>query len=395
MLMTSEVEQIIYFDNAATSWPKPPQVQEAMVAYLQEIGGSPGRSGHRLSIAASRIVGDSRDALAELFGVDDPSRIAFTKNSTEALNIAMLGWLQADDHVLTSSIEHNSVMRPLRYLEAQHLIQLTVLPCSPTTGYLEPVEVRRALKPNTRLVVMTHASNVIGNLLPIGEIGAVVREAGIPLLVDASQTAGAYPINVETLNVDMLAFTGHKALLGPTGTGGLYVRQGLELRPLAHGGTGSRSEEEFQPDFMPDKLEAGTLNVVGLAGLGASIRFLLETGVEQVYRHEQTLVRQFLGRAAELPALCVYGPATPDERVGLLSFNLAGVSPSKVGLMLDQAFGIMTRIGLHCAPAAHRTLGTYPDGTVRFGFSYFNTLAEVGQAITALTQLVDEVEHGR
>ncbi|MFN8455194.1 MAG: aminotransferase class V-fold PLP-dependent enzyme [Anaerolineae bacterium] len=393
--MTTEPEQIIYFDNAATSWPKPPQMQEAMNTYLQHVGGSPGRSGHRLSIAASRIVGDTRDALAELFGVDDPSRIAFTKNSTEALNIAIMGWLQAGDHVITSSIEHNSVMRPLRYLEAQRLIELTVLPCSSSSGYLDLADLRRALKPNTRLVVMTYASNVIGNLLPIDQIGAITRQAGIPLLVDASQTAGAYPINVEAMYIDMLAFTGHKALLGPTGTGGLYVREGIELRPLAHGGTGSRSEEEFQPNFMPDKLEAGTLNVIGLAGLGASVKFLLNTGVEQVCRHEQKLVKHFLGWVTEIPGLKVYGPPEVNQRVGLLSFNITGMSPSKVGLILDQAFGIMARIGLHCAPAAHRTLGTYPEGTVRFGFSYFNTRAEVDQAIEALIQLVGEVQHAR
>jgi cysteine desulfurase family protein len=389
----TDTNRVVYFDNAATSWPKPPQMQEAMIAYLQEVGGSPGRSGHRMSIEATRIVGEARDTVAELFGVDDPSRIAFTKNSTEALNIAIMGCLEQGDHVITSSIEHNSVMRPLRYLEAQHTIDLTVLPCSPTAGYLDPDDVLSALRPNTRLIVVLHASNVIGNLLPVGEIGAIAREADIPFLLDASQTAGAYPIDVEELNIDMLAFTGHKSLLGPTGTGGLYVRERIELRPLTHGGTGSRSEQEIQPDFMPDKYESGTLNVVGLAGLGASIRFLLEIGPGQVYSHEQNLVDRFLAWAADRPSITVYGPADVNRRLGVLSFNIKGVSPSELGLILDQGFGIMTRVGLHCAPAAHRTLGTYPDGTVRFGFSYFNTLKEVDYAIGALEEIIREGQH--
>ena len=391
--MTNQ-KNIVYFDNAATSWPKPPQMQAAMVDYLQMVGGSPGRSGHRLSIEASRIVGDARDNVAELFNIDDPSRVVFTKNSTEALNIAMFGLLQQGDHVITSSIEHNSVMRPLRDLETQNVIELTVIPCSPISGYLDPDQVRKTLKSNTRLIVVLHASNVIGNLLPIQEIGAIARNANVPFLVDASQTAGAYPIDVEADNIDMLAFTGHKSPLGPTGTGGLYIHDALELRPLMHGGTGSRSEEEVQPDFMPDKLESGTLNVVGLAGLGASLRFLLDTGINRVREHEQALLDRFLTRAAELPELIVYGPEEVDHRAGLLSFNIKDVSPSKVGLVLDRAFGIMTRIGLHCAPAAHHTLNTYPDGSVRFGFSYFNTLAEIDYAVNALQQIIQEHKNG-
>lgn len=377
-------ESVVYLDNAATSWPKPPQVQEAMIAYLQHVGGSAGRSGHRMSIEASRVVYQTREAVAELFGVDDPSRIAFTKNSSEALNVAIFGCLQEGDHVITSSIEHNSVMRPLRYLEQQHIIDLTVVPCSPTTGCLDPDEVRRALRPRTRLIAMVHASNVIGNVLPIGDIGAVARQAGVPFLVDASQTAGAFPIHVEWDHIDLLAFTGHKSLLGPTGTGGLYVREGIEVRPLMRGGTGSRSEVELQPDFMPDQLETGTLNVIGLAGLGASVRYLLEVGVASVCSHEQKLLQRFLEGCRELPRVVVYGPQEVKQRVGLVSFNILDQSPSRVGLLLDQRFGIMARVGLHCAPAAHRTLGTYPTGTVRFGFGLFNTLEQVEHAVRAL-----------
>ena len=392
--MEIDPEKVVYFDNAATSWPKPPQVQAAIVDFLARVGGSPGRSGHRMSIEASRLVGDARDALAQLFNADDPCRIAFTKNSTEALNIAILGWLKPGDHVITSSVEHNSVMRPLRFLEDQGCIELTVVPSSPATGNLDPDDVRRALRPNTRLLALVHASNVIGNILPLREISAVAHAAGVRVLVDASQTAGAYPIDVQALEIDMLAFTGHKSLLGPTGTGGLYVREGLDLAPLSRGGTGSRSELEFQPDFMPDKYESGTLNVLGIAGLGAGVQFLLDRGVDQVHQHEQALVGRFLAGTTELPGLVVYGPREIEPRIGVLSFNIAGVSPSKIGLILDQGFGIMTRIGLHCAPAAHHTIGTFPNGTVRFGFSCFNTFDEVDYALDALAQIIEEEEHG-
>lgn len=383
-----DCNRVLYFDNAATSWPKPPEVQEAMVAYLQNVGGSPGRSGHRMSIEASRIVLSAREAIAELFGIADASRIAFTKNVTEALNIVFSGWLRPGDHVITSSLEHNSVMRPLRYLEQCHGVELTVLPCCQSTGSLEPNSVLEAIRPNTRLIVMVHASNVVGNLLPIQSVGTIARAHGIPFVIDAAQTAGAVPINVEDCAIDMLAFTGHKSLLGPTGTGGLYVRPGIELPPLLRGGTGSRSELEIQPDFMPDSLEAGTLNVVGLAGLAASVRFLLEYGVEQVRRHEQQLVGRFLELCQEIPGVRVYGPLDSRQRIGLVSFNIDGMSPSRVALQLEQSFGIMARVGLHCAPAAHKTIGTYPVGTVRFSFGIFNTLDEIDYAVEALRQIV-------
>lgn len=378
---------LVYFDNAATSWPKPPEMQAAMIRYLQEVGGSPGRSGHRMSIEASRIVSDTRDAIAELLHVDDPARIAFTKNSTEALNIAIMGLVNSGGHVITSSMEHNSVMRPLRYLERAGTIELTVVPCSPSTGDLDADEIRKALRRNTRLITVLHASNVIGNLMPVREIGAIARAASVPFLVDASQTAGAYPIDVESLNIDLLAFTGHKSLLGPTGTGGLYIREGIEVRPLARGGTGSKSEQEIQPDFMPDKFEAGTLNVVGLAGLGASVGLLLRMDVACIHEQERVLVTRFLQGAAAIPGILVPGPKDVHQRIGVVSFTLEGISPSKVGLVLDREFGIMTRIGLHCAPAAHRTLGTFPHGTIRFGFSYFNTLEQVDYALGALARI--------
>jgi cysteine desulfurase family protein len=383
-------DRVVYFDNAATSWPKPPQVRDVMIEYFQNAVGSPGRSGHRLSIEAGRLVLSAREAVAELFGVGDSSRIAFTKNVTEALNIVLNGWLQPGDHVITSSLEHNSVMRPLRHLEQHRGVELTVLPCCHSTGSLDPNLVLEAIRPNTRLIVMTHASNVIGNLLPIKSVGAIARAHEIPFLVDAAQTAGVVPINVEDCAIDMLAFTGHKSLLGPTGTGGLYVRPGIELPPLLRGGTGSRSELELQPDFMPDSLEAGTLNVIGLAGLAASVRFLLEYGIERVHHHEQQLVGHFLKLCQDMPHIKVYGPLDARQRIGLVSFNVDGLSPSRVALELEQSFGIMARVGLHCAPAAHKTIGTYPTGTVRFSFSIFNSLSEIDYAIEALQHIITD-----
>jgi cysteine desulfurase family protein len=384
-MMSITHQEVIYFDNAATSWPKPPAVRQALDIYFGEAGGNPGRSGHRMSIASSRVVLEAREAVADLFNASDTSRIVFTKNATEALNLAIYGLVQPGDHVVTTSLEHNSVARPLRHLEGQG-VELTVVACSPE-GLLDPDDVRRALRPNTRLLVTTHGSNVVGTLMPIDELAAIAREQDVPYLVDAAQTAGAIPIDVEALGVDMLAFTGHKGMLGLTGTGGLYVRDGLTLTPLMQGGTGSDSELEYQPDFVPDAYESGTVNVAGLAGLAAGVASLLETGVERVQAHEETLIKRFLEGAQEIPGLTVYGPPGVEQRIGVVSFNLASVSPSEVGLLLDQNWGILSRVGLHCAPSAHRTIETYPTGTVRFSWSGFNTLEEIGVALDALAQI--------
>ncbi|MFQ5879887.1 MAG: aminotransferase class V-fold PLP-dependent enzyme, partial [Dehalococcoidia bacterium] len=308
-----------------------------------------------------------------------------TKNATEALNLAILGLVSPDDHVITTSMEHNSVMRPLRYLE-DHGVDLTVLSCSPE-GLLDPARVSQALRPNTRLVVTTHASNVTGALMPVQEISRICRQADVPYLVDAAQTAGTYPIDVERMGIDLLAFTGHKGLLGPTGTGGLYIREDLEPAPLMRGGTGSLSDQEVQPDFLPDRYESGTLNVVGLAGLTAGVRYVLGVGVEAIRDHEKALVRAFLDGASSIPACRVYGPDDPRYQAATVSFNLEGVSCSDVGRLLDTEFNVMCRVGLHCAPSAHRTMGTYPDGTVRFSWGLFNTGEEIEYAVEALQQI--------
>jgi cysteine desulfurase family protein len=373
---------VIYFDNAATSWPKPPAVSAAVREHLTEAGGNPGRSGHRMSVAAARIVEGAREALAELLNASDPSRIVFTHNATHALNLALYGLLRPGHHVVTTSVEHNSVMRPLRHLETLG-VELTVVSCS-HEGTLDVDAVDRALRPTTRLLVTTHGSNVLGTIMPITALAALARKRHVPYLVDASQTAGAIPIDVGETQVDLLAFTGHKGLLGPTGTGGLYVREDIALAPLIRCCTGSESAYEIQPAFLPDVHESGTLNVTGIAGLAAGVRFLLDVGIEAVQAHERKLVGQFLDEASEVAGLTVFGPRDVSQRCGLVSFNIAGAMPSEVGLILDQSFGVMARTGLHCAPSAHQTLGTFPAGTVRFGFGWFNTASEVEAAVEAL-----------
>jgi cysteine desulfurase family protein len=376
---------MIYFDNAATSWPKPDAVCAAISDCFRDAGGNPGRSGHRMSIAAARIIENAREALAELFNAENPSCIVFTQNATHALNLALYGLLHPGDHVVTTSIEHNSVMRPLRHLESLG-VEVTVVD-SRQDGTLDLDSFEGALRPTTRLLVTTHASNVIGTLVPVGALAAMARKHGIPYLVDASQTAGSIPIDVQEIGVDLLAFSGHKGLLGPTGTGGLYVREGIVLAPLMRGGTGSDSAYETQPEFLPDIYESGTLNVAGIAGLAAGVRFLSEIGIESVNTHELKLVAQFLAGASEIPGIILYGARNAALQCGVISFNVAEAMSSEIGLILDQSFGIMARTGLHCAPSAHRTLGTFPTGTVRFGLGWFNTPAEVNLALEALREI--------
>jgi len=375
----------IYFDNAATSWPKPPEVRAALDEYFSGAGGNPGRSGHRMSIAAARLVESSRGVLAEFFNAEDPSRIVFTQNATHALNMALYGLLRPGDHVVTTSIEHNSVMRPLRHLEMSG-VEVTVVSCK-ADGTMDMNRLNDALRPGTRLLVSTHASNVTGTLLRIEAISSLARDRDVPYLVDAAQTAGAIPIDVQQIGVDLMAFSGHKGLLGPTGTGGLYIRDGVMLPPLMRGGTGSDSAHEVQPDFLPDLHESGTLNVAGIAGLGAGVRFLREIGVESAREHERELVSQLIVGLSEIPGITIYGPRDAALQCGVVSFNVDGAMPSEVGLILDEQFGIMARTGLHCAPSAHRTLGTFPTGTVRFSFGWFNTTAEVDGALEALHKI--------
>ncbi len=382
---------MIYFDNAATSWPKPPEVAEAMIHFLRDVGANPGRSAHRRAVESGRIVYAAREAVCELVNAPDPLRVAFTANVTVAINMALWGLLRPGDHVITSSMEHNSVMRPLRALERRG-VELTVVPCAPD-GSLNPALLQAALRPNTRMIVLNHASNVVGTILPVREAGRIARERGLLLLVDAAQTAGAYPIDVQADGIDLLAFTGHKSLLGPMGTGGLVVGGRVEasrMEPLIRGGTGSRSEREEQPDFLPDMLEAGTPNVVGIAGLEAGIRWVMERGVDAIRAHEMALAERLIDGLREIPGVTVYGPCDAARQTATVSFNIAGMEPSEVGMRLDEEHEILCRVGLHCAPAAHRTLGTFPAGTVRFGMGVFNTADEVDAALAAVSNLARE-----
>ena len=377
---------MIYLDNPATSWPKPPQVKEAMNRFMEEVGANPGRSGHSLSIEAARFIYEAREALSVLFHVKDSSRIVFTLNATESINLALKGLLKYKDHVITSSMEHNSVMRPLRDLEKKG-VELSVIPCS-NEGMLDPREMEGKIRSNTRMVVLNHASNVTGTLLPIREVGSIVRKHNLFFLVDAAQTAGVYPIDLERDGIDLLAFTGHKSLYGPQGTGGLIIGERIrekEMIPLKQGGTGSRSEFEEQPDFLPDRFESGTPNGVGIAGLLAGVQFVLEKGVEQIRQDEMTLTQKLIKGLKEIPQVELYGPKNQGDRIATLSLNLTSFSPSNVASRLEKEFGILCRPGLHCAPAAHHTLGTFPEGTVRFGLSVFNTEEEIETAIQAVS----------
>lgn len=379
---------MIYFDNAATSWPKPPGVAEAMARFLNEVGANPGRAGHRLAVESGRIVYAAREAVCELVNAPNPMRLAFGLNVTDAINAALCGLLRPGDHVITSGMEHNSVMRPLRALERKG-IQLTVVRCSPE-GFLNPDDIAPAIRTNTKMIALNHASNVTGTLLPVREAGRIARDRGLLLLVDAAQTAGAYPADVQADLIDLFAFTGHKSLLGPMGTGGLIVGERVDIsrmEPMRCGGTGSRSEREEQPDFLPDMLESGTPNVVGIAGLEAGVRWVLARGVDSIRAHEMALARRLLDGLPGISGVTVYGPRDAARQTATVSFNIADMEPSEVGLLLDDEFGVMCRIGLHCAPAAHKTLGTFPVGTVRFGLSVFNTADEVDEALNAVAQL--------
>lgn len=377
----------IYMDHAATSFPKPEVVAEAMVENLREFSANPGRSGHFLSLEASRALFEARETVAEFFRVDDSRKVIFTKNVTEALNLAIYGLLRQGDHVVTTSMEHNSVMRPLRDLEARGMVQVSVVPSSPE-GCADIEGISAAVRPGqTRLIVINHASNVVGTLVDIGKVAEVKGDAY--LLVDAAQSAGCFPIDLSLLDVDLFAFTGHKALLGPQGTGGLIMRTGKEpVRPLMRGGTGSHSEFEEQPEFLPDKLESGTPNGCGIAGLAAGIRFVKKRGIGLIREHEKHLTARLLEGLMRMDRVHVYGPIDPERQTAVVSINVDGMSPSEVGFQLDRNFDICVRTGLHCAPAAHKTIGSFPSGTVRISMGMTNTEDEVEEIIQGLRWLV-------
>ncbi len=373
---------MIYLDNAATTWPKPESVYQAADQCLRQYGANPGRGGHQMSLQAGRIILETRELLANLFNITDSSRIVFTGNVTEALNLGIKGLLKPGDHLVITSMEHNAVARPAFRLQGLG-VEHTVVPCSPE-GRLAIRDLEKSLRPQTRLICLNHASNVIGTIQPLEEVGELAAKKGIPLLVDCAQTAGVVPIDVQKAKIDLLAFTGHKGLYGPPGTGGLYISKNLKLQTLIEGGTGSKSELLEQPEDLPERFESGTPNTSGLAGLGTGVRFILNTGLAKIRRHEQELTEQLLKGLRRIEGVTLYGPGNPAEQTAVVSFNLSGREAGEVCFALDQVFDIAARGGLHCAPLAHRTMGTIGIGTVRLSMGYFNTAEEIDQALRAL-----------
>ncbi|MGB9792061.1 MAG: aminotransferase class V-fold PLP-dependent enzyme [Thermacetogeniaceae bacterium] len=382
----------VYLNNAATSWPKPERVYVAVDNYLRGFSASQGRGSFRRSREATGIIEECRAKLARLFNADDPSRFVFTKNCSEALNLAIKGFLRRGDHVITSSMEHNSVWRPLKTLEMKGVISLTQVLCN-RRGEIDLDAVEKAFQPNTRLLVCTHASNVTGTLFPIAELAEIAHRHGAAILVDAAQTAGVYPIDIKALDLDLVAFSGHKGLLGPQGTGALYISPRLVLEPLLEGGTGSSSLSPFQPEVLPDRFETGTPNGPGIAGLGAALDFILETGIEVIREKEEMLTGMLLEKLQRIAGIELYGVLDPERQVAVVSFNVRDVNPEEVGTVLDEVFGIMVRTGLHCAPEAHKTIGTIDRGTVRVSPGFFNTPEEIDYFIEAIREIARKAGH--
>lgn len=381
------MSSLVYLDQAATSYPKPPEVLEEVRSFLVDAGGSPGRSGHRLSAEAARRVFAAREAVAAVLGVGDARRLVFTSGATAALNLALQGSLRPGDHVLLGPLPHNAVTRPLRRLRENLGLEVTQLP-GDADGLLDPAEAARARTPRTRLLVLTHASNATGALQPVRAIKAAVGD--LPVLVDAAQSAGALPLEVDGWGLDLVAFTGHKALHGLQGTGGLALGPGVLPEPLILGGTGSRSESDVQPDFLPDRYESGTPNGPGLAGLGAGARWVLARGLESIRAHELALCARLRAALEGLPGVRVLGPAAPARRSSILSLALPGRDLGVLVQRLDREHGVLVRAGLHCAPEAHRAAGTFPAGALRLAPGPFTTQAEVDRAAAALTALLAE-----
>ena len=378
---------MIYFDNAATTLQKPDPVIQAAVCAIRSLGNA-GRGVHEATLAASRILYETREKLAAFFHAESASRIAFTSNSTEALNIAIKGTLKEGDHVITTQLEHNSVLRPLYEMEERG-VQLSIVPCD-ASGRIDPAELARSIRKNTKAVFCTHGSNVTGNLVDIAAIGKISRENGLLFGVDASQTAGTIPIDVQNMNIDILCFTGHKGMLGLQGTGGIYVRDGVSVRPLKTGGSGVQSYEHRHPAQMPEALEAGTPNGPGIAGLNAAVTYLLETGIDVIHTRELALMHRFYNGIRAIPGITVYGDFSADDRCPIVSLNVSGYDSSEVSDELSCTYQIATRPGAHCAPLMHEALGTVSRGAVRFSFSHYNTEKEVDFAISAMREIAQE-----
>ena len=380
---------MIYMDNAATTMHKPQEVIDAVVRAMSSMGNA-GRGANEASLSASRIIYDTRERLARLFGVKDARRIAFTNNSTESLNIAIKGILSPGDHVITTMLEHNSVLRPLYEMEKKG-VKLTIVP-SDSRGCLNIHDIEEAITSDTKMIVCTNGSNLTGNYIDVKPIGELAHRHNVLFVVDASQTAGVFPIDVEDMKIDVLCFTGHKGLLGPQGTGGIYAREGVEIRPLKTGGSGIQTYSKTHPVQMPTALEAGTLNGHGIAGLHAALEYLERTGIDEIRTREQSLMRRFYEGVKEIPEVKIYGDFSQENRCAIVTLNIGEYDSSEVSDELLTEYGISTRPGGHCAPLMHEALGTVEQGAVRFSFSHYNTEEEVDIAIRAIHELAEEPE---
>jgi cysteine desulfurase family protein len=378
---------MIYLDNGATSWPKPQSVQAEMVRFLAEDAANPGRAGHRMAIASEKKLDDVRGKLTRLFDGDEPERMILTLNCTDALNIAIKGVVSEGDHVITTTLEHNSVSRPLQAMADAGFIQLTRLPMF-DGGFVDPDAISKAITSKTRLIAVTHCTNVLSTIQPAAEIGRIAREKDILFLLDAAQSVGIVPISIRKMNIDLLAFPGHKSLLGPTGTGGLYVGKRADPRPFREGGTGGDSSSPTQPHLYPYWLEGGTPNTVGVAGLGAGLDYVNQQGVEPMLAHERVLVKRLVEQLEGDSRFNILGSRDWSRRAGAVAITVQGLLPTEAGAILDESFEIAVRPGLHCAPYIHKELGTYPDGAVRISPGPFNTAEEIDQLVAALQQIV-------
>jgi len=377
---------LIYLDNAATTFPKPPAVLSSMVETYGRLGVSPGRGSYDLASEAETLVEETRAKVARFFNGPDPEGVIFASNATDGLNLAIQGLLKPGDHVVSTRLEHNSVLRPLHHLREQGMIEYDLVPFD-GRGFIDPHDIAGALRSNSRLVIINHASNVLGTIQPIREIGRICAERNVPLLVDAAQSGGVVEIDMEEWQIAAIAFTGHKGLLGPTGIGGLVIRPELEVRTTRFGGTGVDSKSPVHTQALPFRLEAGTLNLLGIIGLSAGLDYLVEKGIDAIHKREMELLAKLRDGLSALDRVEFYGTEDLSDHIGLLTANAKGVDPSDVGAILDGDFGIAVRVGLHCAPLVHETLGTFPNGGVRFSLGPFNTMRDIETVIEAMAAI--------
>jgi cysteine desulfurase family protein len=378
---------IIYLDNGATTFPKPTETYDYMIKFYRESGVNPGRTGCDMAMEAERMIQETRRLLAEFFGAKgDHNRLVFSYNASDSLNTLIQGVLKEGDHVISTVMEHNSVLRPLNHLKKDGKITVD-LAGADKKGIVDPAEIKKLIRKNTRLVMVNHGSNVVGSVQSVGAIGAICREHGILFAIDAAQTAGMIPINIDEMNVDMLAFTGHKSLFGPTGIGGMYIREGVDVKIMRYGGTGVRSAYPYHLEEYPWRLECGTPNVLGIAGLNAGQKWIANKGLDNIRKHEMQLARKLLDGLREIEGATVYCPKKIDDRIPVISFNLNGFESADVGVQLDVTHGIITRTGLHCAPKVHETLGTDKFGTIRISIGPFNTEPQIEETLAAVKDI--------